>query len=252
MRPRALHAAILLLALALGLAQAQAPLRVVGSNGVRAVVEELATELEAAAGIAVVYELSTARTLTARLVAGEPFDVGLLTPSLIDELATAGVVDVTTRHDFARVGVGAGARAGAGVAPIVTREDLRDRLMAATSVAYGANGQSRETNEAAFAALGVTQSVLAKQRLTGAGEAPELLAAGEVDLVLTLVSELVNVPGVEFLGPYPPDLQGYITFTAAIAADTQNRAAASRYVDAVRGAGFQAALARHGLERAEP
>jgi molybdate transport system substrate-binding protein len=233
-------------------AWAQTPLRVASTNGVRGVLLELEPALEAAVGLPIEFDLSTARTLAGRLAAGEPFDVALLTPSLIDELERGGWVAATTRRDFARVGVGVGVAEGADYPGVATPDALRASLLAARTVAYGANGQSRQTNEAAFEALGIAETVRSKARLTGPGEAPGLVAAGEIDLVLTLVSELLHEPGVKFLGPLPSELQAYITFTGAVSARSAEPEAAAAFLRQLDSSDFHASLRRHGLEPAGP
>lgn len=243
---------VLAVLLMLPAAWAQTPLRVASTNGVRGVLLELESELEAAVGQPIEFELSTARTLAARLADGEPFDVALLTPGLVDELDRGGWIVAPTRRDFARVGVGVGVAEGASYAGVATAEALRATLLAAGSVAYGANGQSRQTNEAAFEALGIADTVHSKARLTGPGEAPGLVAAGEIDLVLTLVSEVLHERGVAFLGPLPPELQAYITFTAAMSARSTQAEAATVFLQQLGSADFRAALQRHGLEPAGP
>ena len=243
----------LIVALVAGCAdQPAAPLKVVSSNGVRVVLEELTAELEEAVGVPIELELSTARTLTARLLDGEPFDVAILTPPLIGDLVAAGLVDPATPIEFARVGIGVGARAGAQTPGVATADALRRTLLAAQSIAFGENGQSRETNEAAFEALGIVEEVRDRARLTGPGEAPGLVADGEVDIVLTLVSELVREPGVEFLGPFPAELQGYITFAAAMGGATAQPDAARAFLDSLSSPAFVAALERSGLESVTP
>ncbi len=243
---------VLVAVLMLPSALAQTPLRVVSTNGVRGVLLELESELEVAVGRPIEFELSTARTLTGRLRDGEPFDVALLTPTLIDDLEADGLVAAGTRRDFARVGVGVGVAEGASYAGVATADALRATLLSAGSVAYGANGQSRQTNEAAFEALGIADAVRSKARLTGPGEAPGLVAAGEIDLVLTLVSEVLHEPGVQFLGPLPAELQAYITFTAAISARSTQSQAAAAFLRQLGSAEFRGALQRHGLEPVSP
>ncbi|HSG66595.1 MAG TPA: substrate-binding domain-containing protein, partial [Gammaproteobacteria bacterium] len=180
-------------------AQEPGRLGVMASNGVRSVLEELRPRAEAVAGMPLALELSTARTLKDRLEAGEAFDVAILTPELIDALIASGTVRAESRVEFARVGVGVGVRPGFPETGLATADDLRRVLLAARSVAYGGSGQSRETNEAALDALGIADAVRPKVRLTGAGEAPRLVASGDVDVVLTLGSELVNEPGLRYL-----------------------------------------------------
>jgi molybdate transport system substrate-binding protein len=223
--------------------------RVISSNGVRAVLEDVLPSIEAAIGRPLSMEYSTANSLKAKIDGGAPFDVAILTPALIDALAVAGVVEGESRVTFARTGVGVGAREDAS-GDTSTPDALKQALLGARSVAFGAEGQSRTTIDRAFARLGITEQMQAKTRLTGAGEAPQLVARGEADLVLTLISEIRGVPGVRLLGPLPGDLQTYISFTAARATRAADAPAADALLRELAGPAVAAALAGHGMEPA--
>ena len=94
-------------------------------------------------------------------------------------------------------GVGVGVRSGAPSADITTPEALKALLLGARSVTFTAEGQSRATIDQAFDRLGIVEQMRAKTILKGPGEAPAAVARGEADVVLTLVSEMVEVPGAE-------------------------------------------------------
>ncbi len=87
----------------------------------------------------------------------------------------------------------------------------------------------------------------AKTILKGPGEAPAAVARGEADVVLTLVSEMVEVPGLTLLGPFPAELQNHVTFTAARGADTPDAGSADRLLQALAAASGATRLTRHGL-----
>lgn len=242
-----------LLALLLGLAACRpadppTPLRVFSSNGVRVWLEEAHPVLERAAGRPIAFEFSTATALKRRIDSGEVPDVAVLTSGLIDALTAPGTLAAASRRDVARVGVGVGIRAGAPRPAIDTADTFKALLLAARSVAFTAEGQSRAGIDAAFARLGIAEEMRVKTLLKGPGEAPGLVARGEAEVVLTLVSEMMDVPGLTLLGPFPAELQTYVTFAAArgVAAG----AGADRLLDALAGADVTAALARHGLEPA--
>jgi molybdate transport system substrate-binding protein len=246
---RALLATVLL-NLTLSSVSAQAPaagLRVLSSNGVRAVIEELRPALERAAGVPLTIEYSTATSLKSRIDGGEPFDVTILPPALVDDLIGQRRVS-SPRFDLARAGVGVGAREGSAHGAVDTQDNFRRVLLAADSVAFTAQGQSRGLIETAFAKLGIAAEMGAKTHLLGPGEAPEAVAAGEAELVLTLTSEILPVPGLRLLGPLPNELQGYIAFAVGRGANAANATAAAAFVDYLARTDLTAALAKHGME----
>jgi molybdate transport system substrate-binding protein len=229
-------------------AQGSEVLTVYASNGVRVVLEELQPRIEQIIGKPLSFEMSTSRTLVERIEAGEAFDVALLTPGLIDGLIASGNVKLNTRNTFSQVGIGVGSREGTQAKSVATLDDLRDTFLDAESIAFGANGQSRVTNEASFETLGIAEQMRGKTRLTGAGEAPGLVEHGEIELVLSLVSELLRHPGVQYLGPLPAEVQGYVQFASGLSAGTEDATTAQSFIAFLSAPEFRTVLEKHGLE----
>jgi len=227
---------------------AQPPLRVLSSNGVRAPLQESEEVIEAAIGAEIDLEFSTSASLADRIEAGEPFDVAILTPTLIERLQRSGRIaaDPTTR--FARTGVGVGARPSASARDVSSVEALSRTLLAAESIALTADGQSRCVSEAAFETLGIAAQLAPKIVLLGPGEGPYAVARGEAELVLTLISEIVPVTGIELIGPFPEEVQAYVDFEAALSAAAASKPAAQRFLAELRVTALADALRRQGLE----
>ena len=232
--------------------QAPTAVRVLSSNGVKSVVVVLQPEIERAIGHPLSIEFSTASSLKTKIETGEAFDVAILTPALVDDLIAQGKVAADSRADFARAGVGGGIGEGAPAADVSTPDALKTTLLNATSVVFTADGQSRTTIDRAFEQLGIAEAMRPKTILKGPGEAPEVVAAGEAELVLTLVSEILPVPGIRLLGPLPADLQAYVSFTAGRSIEATDPEAADALLDYLSGPAMAAALDAHGLEAAGP
>jgi len=228
---------------------AQSSLRVLSSNGVRAVIEDLQTSIERSIGRPLSIEFSTASSLAPAIEAGEPFDVAILTPALIERLVAADLVAGDSYVRIARAGVGVGARPDGRPRDVTTPTALRDTLLAAESVAFTTGGQSRATIDAAFARLGIAAAMQSKTLLLGPGEAPGAVAAGRAELVLTLVSEILPVPGIVLLGPLPAELQGYVSFAAGRSSAARDASAADALLRYLAGDEFAAGLAEYGMER---
>jgi len=249
---RAAVLAVMLIAASMGPrgtpAQAQSPLRVLSSNGVKAVIEASQSRIERSVGHPLSVEFSTASSLAERIGAGEPFDVAILTPALLERLIAAQRIAADSSVEFARAGVGVGARAASGAYDVATVAALKATLLAAESVAFTTGGQSRATIDAAFERLGIAAQMQAKTLLLGPGEAPGAVAAGRAELVLTLVSEILPVPGLELVGPLPAELQSYVSFAAGRSVAARDSAAADALLRYLAGAELAAALAAHGME----
>jgi molybdate transport system substrate-binding protein len=78
-----------------------------------------------------------------------------------------------------------------------------------------------------------------------------MLAAGESDVALGPVSELVNLRGVEFVGVFPADLQLVQVFTAAIVKGSSDVEEAKRLIAFLSSASAAAAIKRAGMEPVE-
>ena len=229
--------------------QAQSPsIRVLSSNGVKAVIEELKPDIERTIERALSIEFSTASSLTGDIENGRSFDVAILTPALIERLIEQNLIAAESRVEFARSGVGVGARPGSDTLDVGTPETLRETLLAAESVAFTADGQSRTTIDQAFAELGIAEIMRSKTILLGPGEAPGVVAAGDAELALTLVSEILPVPGLELVGPLPTELQRYVSFAAGRGVSTGDAQGADALLEYLAGPEIAAGLARNGME----
>jgi molybdate transport system substrate-binding protein len=229
-------------------AQTKAPLRVLSSNGIAAVIEHLKPELEKAVGQPLSIEFSASASLKPRIEGGEAFDVAILTPAQMADLAKQGKVVASSNADIARAGVGVGVKSGARKPDVSTPEAFKATMLKAKSVTYTENGQSRVAIDKAFEKLGIADAMRPKIILKGPGGGPIAVAAGEAEIVLTLSSEILPVKGVRYVGPLPKDLQNYVTFTAGISAASKNETAAKKLVQYLAKPSVATMLKAHGME----
>lgn len=222
-------------------------LRLLSSNGVKAVVEAHRSALEERIGQVLITDFSTAASLKTRIEAGEQFDVAILTPALIDDLVRQQKIAAASRSWFAQTGVGVGVRADAPGSDVSSPEGLKRVLVNADSVVFTADGQSRRTIDQAFEALAITDTMAPKTRLVGPGQGPALVVSGDAAVVLTLVSEIVSVPGLQLLGPLPDALQSYVVFAAGLSPTSANRTAAEALIASLSEPAFVALLEVYGM-----
>ena len=90
-----------------------AEIKVLCSNGIKAVVEELVPEFERATRHKLVVTYGLAAGLKRQIDAGEPFDVAILTPQAIDDAIKSGKIAAASRTPIARVGLAIAIRSGA-------------------------------------------------------------------------------------------------------------------------------------------
>lgn len=209
----------------------QAPVHLVVSNGMKAVVEALQPQIEKKIGHPMMMEYGSTTGLKEKIDHGTAFDIAILTSDGVDELVKKGQVTAASRTDFARCGVGLAVKSGTPKPDIATPEALKKTLEAAASITYAGDGASRPAIDHMLERLGLAQKVKSKVTLTkGSGPAMASVAEGRVAVVMTLISELMPVKGIDIAGPLPGELQNYVRFGAGIAASAKQPEAAKALI----------------------
>jgi molybdate transport system substrate-binding protein len=187
--------------------------RVLSTLALRGAVGSLAGPYQAAGGARIDADYAPTLGLLDRLRGGETADVVILTREGLDELAGQGTVVAESCVDLARSFVGIAVRAGASHPDIATETSLRAALLGAHCVAYSRIGASGIFFAQLIERMGIASKINARARITS-GFTAEALIAGEADLAVQQISELKQVPGVEVVGPIPPELQTPAVFSA--------------------------------------
>jgi len=247
------HTAVLAAALAwcsAAPAQTASPLRVLSSNGVRAPLEVLEPDCERTIGRPVAVEYGTSASIRQRIANGEPVDVAFVTTTVVAELAKGGYVTPSSITPLGRGGIGVGIRAGGHRFAIDTPDAIKRALLAADSVTFAREGASRPHIDRMFERLGIAAEMQAKTLLeAGSVQAAEKVVAGQAEILLTLVSEILPVEGMELIGPLPSEFQSYIAFDGALGAHATDEASARAFLDCVAAPGAASTFAEKGIER---
>ena len=252
MKPGSLAAALACAAALAAVPAGAADIKVIASNGVRASLEELAPAFERETGNKVALEFGLAAVLRRQIEAGEAFDLAILTRVGVDDLVKAGKVDGNSRAPIARSGVGIGIRKGAPRADIATTDALMRAMLAASSVSWAKEGASGVHFASVLQRIGIADRMKPKETLVDTGaEVGKLLASGQVQYGALLVNELMTLPGVEVLGPLPPDLQSYVVFTAGVASASGSPQAAAALVRFLQSPASRAVFKAKGQEPGE-
>jgi molybdate transport system substrate-binding protein len=223
--------------------------RVLASNGVKAVLEELLPQCERAIGSPLRIEFNTSATPKQRIETGEPFDVVILTREVVDELASQRKIARGSPKIIARSGIGIGIRTGAPKPDIRTPEALKQTLLKAKSITYAFDGASRVHIESMFERFRIAGDMKPKTVLhQGSIRAAASVAEGQTELVITLISEILPARGVELLGPVPAELQRYVSFAAGISATTDNTDGATRLIRFLTGPSVTSTFKAKGME----
>ncbi len=216
---------LLALCLLTGTAQA-ADIKVLSGNGARAAVAELGDQFQRASGHRVTIDFAVNPEVKKRIDAGEAFDVAILNPPVLDALIKEGKVLRETRSVLGRAGIGAAVREGAPKPDISTVEAFKRTLLSMSSVAYPGEGASGKYFVSVVERLGIGREMKPKMRPMPAEYNVEVVASGEVDMVVVVASRIAGVKGVQFLGGIPQELQTWIGFAGGVGARARDPQAA--------------------------
>jgi molybdate transport system substrate-binding protein len=205
---------------------AAADIEVATSAAPAAVEAAVAAKFAAATGHRVRFSVATVKEIEEKLSGpGATADVVVLPAGALDVLEKAGKLRAGSRVELARVGIGVVVRAGAPLPDISTVDGVRRTLLAARSIAHPdpeGGGFAGQQIVRMFARLGIADAVKPKVTLAYAftGGVAQV-ADGEAEIGLFNISEILPVKGVTLVGPLIPELQSYITFSAALHARAQ-------------------------------
>jgi molybdate transport system substrate-binding protein len=157
-----------------------------------------------------------------RILNGETVDVVMSGSGAIGDLIQQGKIVPDSKLTLARVGIGLAVRAGSAKPDIATVEAFRRTLLAARSIVYtdpAVGGASGIHFERILDRLGIATEIKAKSILNARPATTpnaEIVARGEAELGIQLISEIVAVPGTELLGPLPAELQAMTVISTGI------------------------------------
>jgi molybdate transport system substrate-binding protein len=235
-------------------ATAAAELKVLTAGAMEKAVTTIAGNFERASGHNVTIAYDTVGALTNRIRNGEAFDVAVMTPEALNNLAMHGKVVGGSVRRLAQTGIGVMVRTGAPAPDISTVDAFRAAILAAPTVGYidpAAGGSSGIYFNGLIDRLGIGAPVRAKARLKQGGAVAEFVASGEAAIGIHQISEITGFPGVTLIGPLPRDIQNYTVYGAGIGTGARDTAAARELIDALGAAGAASVYQARGMELAQ-
>ena len=196
-------------------------------------------------GVRMVWDPTVA--LMARLAAGEKADAIVAIGWALDRLAAEGRIVAPSRRAVARAVFGLAVARGAPRPALPDAEAVRAFLLGAPSIVWSRAGASGIYFERLIDRLGIGAAVRARGTVIPAGFTGEVVARGEAAVAIQQQSELLAVAGIDYLGPFPPDVQEVTDFDAAILADARDPEGARRFIDHLTGPAAHASLLRAGM-----
>jgi molybdate transport system substrate-binding protein len=229
-----------------------AKVSVLMSGGFSGAYERLLPEFERATGIGVATgsgasQGSGPQTIAAQLARGIHADVVILSREGLSDLLAGNKIVAGTDVDLAQVPLGVAVRAGTAKPDVRTVEAFKQVLLKADVIAMPASTSGIWMTTDLFPRLGIAEKV--KTRLAPRGsDATRMVAAGEVDLAVMPVSEILAATGVEFAGSIAAEIQFVQMFSAAIVAGSKAIEASKRLIAFLSSAQAARAIRDSGME----
>jgi len=223
-------------------------LKVLSGNGAKAAVRELCTQFERATANTINLRFEVNSDLKKKIDAGENFDVAVLNPPVIDALIKDGKIVAGSRADIGRAGLGVAVRAGTPKPDISSVDAFKRTLLAAKAVAYPGKGASGLYFVSLLDRMGIKVEMQSRLKPMAAEDTVEVVARGDADMVVVVATRLVDVPGVDVVGPIPEELQTKIGFAAGLGASAKEPEAAKALIRFLSGPGAAPTLRAKGVE----
>ena len=227
-----------------------AEINVIASTAMREVMEELGPMFERASGHKVTVTFMSGAVLPVKLKEGAQADLVVTTPETVDDLVKAGKVAPGSGAPFVRSAAGVAVRAGAKKPDVSTPEALKAALLAAKTVGYS-QGPSGVHFNTVIARLGIADQVKAKGVVPPLGQrVGTLIAEGKAEIGVQQITELLLIPGIDFIGPLPKELQANIVYATATPSTAKEKAGAAALVKFMSSEPAVPAIKKLGLDPA--
>jgi molybdate transport system substrate-binding protein len=200
---------------------AAAEIKIMTPRSMWTVLKEIGPEFERASGYKLNVVTDIAATLADRIIGGERFDIFVGPPVQIDRLIKNSKIVAASRTPIAHSGIGVEVRAGAPKPDISTVDAFKRTLLNAKSIGYlKQEGTSGAYLHGLFDRLGISEAIRSKVIRPETDVVSEMVAKGEIELGMVVITQIMTTPGVELVGPIPKELQSYVRWSGAVSANS--------------------------------
>jgi molybdate transport system substrate-binding protein len=233
-------------------AQDQALLRVITSGGFSAAFRELQPEFEKASGVKVIVTRGASQgtgadTIGAQLHRGVPTDVVIMSREGLDDLIAESWIVPGTDVDLGQTPLGLSVRTGAPKPDISTVGAFKLTMLRAKSVTFPGSTTGIYLATKLFPQLGIAKEMTAKTTSTGV----VAVAKGDAEIAVQPVSELLHVPGTDFVGMLPAQIQYVSVFSAAMVKEPKQAKASKELLAFLISEKAKAVIKKTGMEPAK-
>jgi molybdate transport system substrate-binding protein len=230
-----------------------AEIKVLTTGAFKQVLMALVPEYEKATGNKVVVDNGTVGQLQKRVDDGEAFDVLVLSPKGIDDYIKSGKIAAGSNARVGKVGVGVMVKEGAPKPDVSTVDAFKQALLKAKTVGYidpASGGSSGIYVADLLVKLGIADQIKPKAKLQKGGHVSDLVKAGEAEIGIHQISEIVGQPGVTMVGPLPAEIQNYTVYVVGLSTGAKEAEAAKAFIKVLTGPSAAGVLKSKGMEGA--
>jgi molybdate transport system substrate-binding protein len=185
-----------------------------------------------------------------RISAGGRFDVVWLAADAIDKLAVGGHVVPGSRIDLMQSNIYVAVCAGAEIPVIENEMAVREAVRRAKTLGYS-TGPSGVHLAALFQRWGIAEEIAPRIVQAPPGiPVGTLIARGDIELGFQQRSELIDIPGINVVGPLPQQIQKTTIFAGAVCTLSDQPGAARALLNFMASSDSHATLREHGMEPA--
>jgi len=128
-------------------------------------------------------------------------------------------------------------------------DGFKRTLLSAKSIAFLKVGSGVHL-DSVVARLGISENIRSRTIRPDTDIVSELVAKGEVEIGMVVVTQILTTPGVDLVGPLPSELQAYVTFVAGISSESKAPDGASQLIKFLLGPRAAAVITSQGMEPA--
>ena len=173
-----------------------------------------------------------------------------MSPKQWDSLKDDGKIASETRVVLGSVGIGIFVKKGAARPDIGSIASLKQALLEARSIAVrDAAGGSPVGSYviSLLERLGIAAELKPKLRLT-ADRPYRAVIAGDAEIGFSTMTEILETPEVDVVGPLPDEVQNVLSFVAAIPKNAKNGAGAKALIDFLSSPKARAVFRSRGIQ----
>jgi len=212
-----------------------AQLEVLISGGFQGPYSHMLPSFEKMTGITVITKSGASqgsgpKTIKAQLATGVTADVVILSREGLAELIAENKIVPNSDVDLAQAPLGLAVPIGNAKPDISSTKAFADALVKAKKIVVPGSTSGIYLSKELFPRLGISEQISVQITERGS-QATAALAAREANIAVQPSSELVNISGIDYVGPLPNSIQLIQTFAAARVMNSSNSEAAKKLIE---------------------